>query len=131
MSIWVILCGVFYAVLCVFSVITGILYFTGNRELNPIELSERMVKKLSTKEKKKKFWIAMWYVTFLVWIVQGITAYALLFSTNIILYYFAVWFTVFSVCSVVFKLKWKINNFSLMKFVFYVIILVILLIGLN
>jgi hypothetical protein len=55
MSICVILCGVFYAVLCVFSVITGILYFTGNRELNPIELSERMVKKLSTKEKKKKF----------------------------------------------------------------------------
>jgi uncharacterized membrane protein HdeD (DUF308 family) len=94
-------------------------------------LSERMVKKLSTKEKKKKFWIAMWYVTFLVWIVQGITAYALLFSTNIILYYFAVWFTVFSVCSVVLKLKWKINNFSLIKFVFYITILVILLIGLN
>jgi hypothetical protein len=94
-------------------------------------LSERMVKKLSTKEKKKKFWIAMWYVTFFVWIVQGITAYALLFSTNIILYYFAVWFTVFSVCSVVFKLKWKINNFSLIKFVFYITILVILLIGLN
>jgi hypothetical protein len=90
-----------------------------------------MVKKLSTPNKKKKFSKTMWYVTFFVWILQGITAYALLYSTNEILYYFAIWFTIFSIWSVAFKLKWKINSFSLMKLVFYIAILVILFIGLK
>lgn len=125
------LCGIFYAVLCIFSIVTGILYISGKRELNPIELSDNMVKKLSTPNKKKKFSKTMWYVTFFVWILQGITAYALLYSTNEILYYFAIWFTIFSIWSVAFKLKWKINSFSLMKLVFYIAILVILFIGLR
>ena len=125
------LCGIFYAVLCIFSIVTGILYISGKRELNPIELSDNMVKKLSTPNKKKKFSKTMWYVTFFVWILQGITAYALLYSTNKILYYFAIWFTIFSIWSVAFKLKWKINSFSLMKLVFYIAILVILFIGLR
>jgi hypothetical protein len=55
MSILIMLCGIFYAVLCIFSIITGILYISGKRELNPIELSDNMVKKLSTPSKKKKF----------------------------------------------------------------------------
>lgn len=125
------LCGIFYAVLCIFSIVTGILYISGKRELNPIELSDNMVKKLSTPNKKKKFSKTMWYVTFFVWILQGITAYALLYSTNEILYYFAIWFTIFSIWSVIFKLKWKINSFSLIKLVFYIAILVILFIGLK
>lgn len=131
MSILIMLCGIFYAVLCIFSIVTGILYISGKRELNPIELSDNMVKKLSTPNKKKKFSKTMWYVTFFVWILQGITAYALLYSTNEILYYFAIWFTIFSIWSVAFKLKWKINSFSLMKLVFYIAILVILFIGLK
>ena len=131
MSILIMLCGIFYAVLCIFSIVTGILYISGKRKLNPIELSDNMVKKLSTPNKKKKFSKTMWYVTFFVWILQGITAYALLYSTNEILYYFAIWFTIFSIWSVVFKLKWKINSFSLMKLVFYIAILVILFIGLR
>lgn len=131
MSILIMLCGIFYAVLCIFSIVTGILYISGKRELNPIELSDNMVKKLSTQNKKKKFSKTMWYVTFFVWILQGITAYALLYSTNEILYYFAIWFTIFSIWSVAFKLKWKINSFSLMKLVFYIAILVILFIGLR
>ena len=129
MSILIMLCGIFYAILCIFSIVTGILYISGKRELNPIELSDNMVKKLSTSNKKKKFSKTMWYVTFFVWILQGITAYALLYSTNEILYYFAIWFTIFSIWSVAFKLKWKINSFSLMKLVFYIAILVILFIG--
>jgi hypothetical protein len=55
MSILIMLCGIFYAVLCIFSIVTGILYISGKRELNPIELSDNMVKKLSTQNKKKKF----------------------------------------------------------------------------
>ena len=55
MPILIMLCGIFYAVLCIFSIVTGILYISGKRELNPIELSDNMVKKLSTPNKKKKF----------------------------------------------------------------------------
>lgn len=131
MSILIMLCGIFYAVLCIFSIVTGILYISGKRELNSIELSDNMVKKLSTPNKKKNFSKTMWYVTFFVWILQGISAYALLYSTNEILYYFATWFTIFSIWSVAFKLKWKINSFSLMKLIFYIAILVILFIGLR
>ncbi len=55
MSVLIMLCGIFYAVLCIFSIVTGILYISGKRKLNPIELSDNMVKKLSTQNKKKKF----------------------------------------------------------------------------
>ena len=55
MSILIMLCGIFYAVLCIFSIVTGIIYISGKRELNPIELSDNLVKKLSTEKKKKKF----------------------------------------------------------------------------
>ena len=55
MSILIMLCGIFYAVLCIFSIITGIIYISGKGELNPIELSDNLVKKLSTEKKKKKF----------------------------------------------------------------------------
>ena len=43
-----ILCGAFYAVLCVFSIVTGIIYMSGKRELNPMELSEKMVTEASS-----------------------------------------------------------------------------------
>ena len=46
-NIPLILCGAFYSILCIFSIVTGILYISGKRELNPIELSDNMVKKLS------------------------------------------------------------------------------------
>ena len=42
-----ILCGLFYSVLCIFSLVTGLLYASGKRKLNPIELSDEVVKKLS------------------------------------------------------------------------------------
>lgn len=35
-----ILSAVFYAVLCVFSIVTGIIYMSGKRKLNPLELSD-------------------------------------------------------------------------------------------
>jgi hypothetical protein len=126
-NILVILCGVFYSILCIFSIVTGIIYASGKRELNPIELSNKTVKKLDTKEKLNKFAIKMGYVTFIVGIVQGITAFALFKGYSMILYIIAFGFTIFSILSVSFKLKGKLNSFSLIKFVFYVLILIILL----
>ena len=98
----------------------------GNKELNPLELSDKFMNKLNTKSKLKKFTKKMGLVTFIVGIVQGLTAYAF-YSKN--LYYLALGFTIFSICSVVFKLKGKINYFPLIKLVFYSLILIILLLN--
>ena len=73
-----ILCGLFYALLCVFSIVTGLIYAAGKRQLNPLELSENTVSKLDTEEKKTAFAKKMGVVTFIVGIVQGITAFAIL-----------------------------------------------------
>ena len=121
-----ILCGTFYSILCVFSIVTGLIYASGRRKLNPLELSDKYMEKLSDEEKLKKFTIKMGYVTFIVGIVQGFTAFAIFKGYNVFLNMFAVGFTIFSICSVLFKLKGKINLFPIIKLIFYVIILIIL-----
>lgn len=124
-----ILCGIFYSVLCVFSIVTGLIYASGKRKLNPLELSDKFMEKISDEE---KFTIKMGWVTFVVGIVQGLTALAIFKGYNVLLNMFAVWFTIFSICSVLFKLKEKINIFPIIKLIFYVIILIILLLsGIN
>ena len=126
-NILLVLCGIFYSILCVFSIITGIIYMSGKKELNPIELSDKFVDKLNSQDKMKAFTIKMGMVTFIVGIIQGITAFSIFIDSNVILHYFAVGFTIFSICSVLFKLKGKINAFPIVKLLFYVAILVILL----
>ena len=123
------LCGVFYSVLCIFSIVTGLMYASGKKELNPIELSDSFMKKYKNKEKLKKFTIKMGWVTFVVGIVQGITALCIFKGYHIALNIFAIFFTLFSICSVLFKLKGKINLFPIMKLVFYLLILIILLLN--
>ena len=39
------ICGAFYALLCVFSIVTGLLYSSGRKELNPLELSDRFMER--------------------------------------------------------------------------------------
>ena len=96
----VILCGIFYSVLCIFSIVTGLIYASGKKKLNPLELSDKFMSKLSDDEMLKKFTIKMGWVTFIVRIVQGITAFALFKGYSIILYVIAIGFTIFSICSV-------------------------------
>ena len=122
-------CGVFYAVLCVFSIVTGLLYAGGRKELNPLELSDRFLSKYQDPEKRRRFAVRMGWVTVAVGIVQGITAYAIFRAGSPLRYGVALGFTVFSICSVAFKLKGKINLFPLLKCVAYVAILVILIAG--
>ena len=128
-NIPVILCGVFYSVLCIFSIVTGLIYASGKRKLNPLELSEKFMEKYKDEEKLKAFTIKMGWVTFVVGIVQGLTAFAIFKGHSIALYIIAVGFTIFSICSVSVKLKGKINAFPIIKFVFYIIILIILLLN--
>ena len=123
----IILCGLFYSILCIFSIVTGLIYLSGKRKLNPLELSDKFIKKLNTKEKLENFTKTMGFVTFIVGIVQGLTAFALFKGYNKGLYFLALGFTIFSICSVILKLKNKINAFPIIKFFFYTLILVILL----
>ena len=104
-----ILCGVFYSLLCVFSIVTGLMYMSGKRALNPLELSDSFVKRLQNSGE--------------------LEAFACLRCGSVALYVLAVGFTLFSVCSVLFKLKGKINAFPLLKLTAYLAILVILLLG--
>lgn len=119
------LCALFYGVLCIFSIVTGIIYMSGRKELNPLELSDRFVEKLSDQERKQRFARQMGFVTFVVGIIQGITSYSIYIHTG---YGIALGFTIFSIASVLFKLKGKINAFPLLKLVAYVLILVVLLV---
>ena len=124
-----ILCGLFYALLCVFSIVTGLIYAAGKRKLNPLELSEKTVSKLDTEEKKTAFAKKLGVVPFIVGIVQGITAFAILKGGSLALYTIAVGFTLFSIASVAVKLKGKINAFPILKAVCYVTILVVLIVN--
>ena len=121
------LCAAFYGLLCVFSIVTGLIYASGKRKLNPLELSDRFVEKLDDDRKLQAFTRKMGWVTFLVGIVQGITSFAIASTRGMWGYGVALGFTVFSICSVLFKLKGKINAFPLLKLIAYVAILVVLI----
>ena len=123
------LCGAFYALLCVFSIVTGIIYMSGRRELNPIELPDSFVERLSDPVKRMSFARKMGLLTFVVGIVQGLASYAILRGGSPGRYWLALGFTIFSICSVAFKLKGKINAFPLLKLACYLAILVVLLLG--
>jgi len=120
-------CGIFYAVLCVFSIVTGLIYMSGRRKLNPLELSDKFMARLSTPDKLKKFTVRMGFVTVVVGIVQGITSFAILKAKKRLHYRIALGFTLFSIASVAAKLKGKISAFPLLKAVAYISILVVLL----
>lgn len=128
-NIPLVLCSLFYAVLCVFSLVTGLIYMSGRRELNPLELSDAFVKRLSDPVKRAAFARRMGLVTFVVGIVQGMTSFAILAAGTPGRYALALGFTLFSICSVGFKLKGKVSAFPLMKLAFYLAILVVLLLG--
>ena len=126
MNIPLLLCGIFYAVLCIFSIVTGLMYAGGRKELNPLELSDKFMSRVSD---VKAFAVRMGWVTFFVGIVQGITSYAVFRHSGPVFYGIALGFTIFSICSVAVKLKGKINAFPILKLIAYAAILAVLLSG--
>lgn len=123
------LSGAFYGLLCVFSIVTGLIYMSGKKKLNPLELPDSFVEKLEDEDKLKSFTVRMGFVTFVVGIVQGITVYAILRQGSALFYWIALGFTLFSIASVAFKLKGKINAFLLLKLAAYLAILCVLLLS--
>ena len=123
------LCGIFYAVLCVFSIVTGLMYAGGKKKLNPLELSDKFMSRYTDSDRLMRFTIKMGWVTCLVGIAQGITSFAILHRHNAVLYWIALAFTLFSIASVAWKLKGKINAFPVLKCIAYTAILVVLILG--
>ena len=123
------LCGIFYAVLCVFSIVTGLMYASGKKKLNPLELSDKFMSRYTDPDRLMRFTIKMGWVTFLVGIVQVITSFAILHRHNAVFYWIALAFTLFSIASVAWKLKGKINAFPVLKCIAYTAILVVLILG--
>ena len=123
------LSGAFYGLLCVFSIVTGLIYMSGKKKLNSLELPDSFVEKLEDEDKLKSFTVRMGFVTFVVGIVQGITVYAILRQGSALFYWIALGFTLFSIASVAFKLKGKINAFPLLKLAAYLAILCVLLLS--
>ena len=121
------LCGVFYAVLCVFSIVTGLMYALGHRVLNPIELSPSMLAKLSEPGAMERFAVTMGWVTFFVGIVQGITSFSLFKRGRKVFYFIALGFTIFSLCSVGYKIIGQFSLFALSKTIAYIAIIVVML----
>ena len=117
-----ILSNFFYGLLCIFSIVTGIMYATGKRKLNPVELSDKFMKKIKDTDSFAK---KMGIVTIIVGIFQGLVP-VLIINTNIWFYYILI-FTIFSICSVGYKLSGKISKFAVIKLVCYLLILIALL----
>ena len=129
-NIPLILCGIFYAVLCIFSIVTGLMYAFGRRGLNPLEVPDSMLAKMDS-EGTRAFARKMGWVTFIVGIVQGITSFSILKAGSLLLYGIAVGFTLFSIASASFKLKGKFSMFPLLKLIAYLAILAVLLLPAN
>ncbi|MBR3151370.1 MAG: hypothetical protein IKF46_05225 [Erysipelotrichaceae bacterium] len=121
------ICGAFYALLCIFSIVTGLMYASGKRRLNPLELPDSFMLKFNDPDKLKGFTVRMGWLTFFVGIVQGITASAIFSHKGMLDYGIALGFTLFSIASVAFKLRGKISAFALLKSVAYLTILIVLL----
>lgn len=120
------LCGLFYSVLCIFSIVTGLLYALNKRRLNPIEISDKMLTKLNTPKKLSSFARKMGIVTFIVGLFQGLTAFCLFKGYSTFNYFFPVFFTIFSIFSASFKLKGRFNIFPLLKLIAYILILIVI-----
>ena len=69
------ICESFYALLCVFSIITGLIYASGKKKLNPLELSDKFMSRYEDPDKLKKFTVKMGWVTFFVGIGDDNTCY--------------------------------------------------------
>ena len=123
------LCGIFYAVLCVFSIVTGLMYAGGKKKLNPLELSDKFMSRYTDPDQLQRFTIKMGWVTFLVGVVQGITSFSIFHRHSAVFYWIALGFTLFSIASVAWKLKGKINAFPVLKCVVYAAILIVLLLS--
>ena len=87
------------------------------------------MEKYKDPEKRRKFAVKMGWVTFVVGIVLGMTSWAVFQKNSPAGYWFALGFTLFSIASVAYKLKGKINAFPVLKCIAYTAILILLLLG--
>lgn len=121
-NIFLILAGLFYLLLCVFSIVTGMMHASGKKKLNPLELSDSFMERFNNEEEVRSFSMRMGWITFGVGLLQGLTSFALFKADSPVYYWIAYGFTVFSLSSVIFKLRGRFSIFALLKLIAYVVI---------
>ena len=125
----VLLSGAFYTVLCVFSIVTGLMYLRKNNTVNPLELPKAMAKRIDDPLYMRKVSVFFGWLTFFVGLVQGMTAYSLLLGSSPWCYWLALGFTVFSMLSAGSKLIMTFNLFPIMKEAAYIAVFVVLMLS--
>ena len=119
--------GAFYAVLCIFSIVTGLMYLRAGNVVNPLELPQSMAERMDDPEYMAKVSIFFGWLTFFVGIVQGLTSYSLIIGKRMWNYWLALGFTIFSILSAGTKLVTTLNIFPILKEIAYVAILIVIL----
>lgn len=120
-------CGIFYWVLCVFSIVTGLRYLRKGNVVNPLELPKKMAARMDDPEYMRKTSVFFGWLTFWVGVVQGLTAWSVMFGGSPWNYRLALGFTVFSLISAGSKLLMTFNIFPILKEAAYLAILAVLL----
>ena len=119
--------GAFYAVLCIFSIVTGLMYLRAGNVVNPLELPRSMVERMDDPDYMAKVSRFFGWLTFSVGIVQGLTSYSLIVGKRKWNYWLALGFTIFSILSAGTKLVTTFNPFPILKEVAYAAILIVIL----
>ena len=119
--------GAFYAVLCIFSIVTGLMYLRAGNVVNPLELPQSMADRMADPNYMAKVSRFFGWLTFSVGIVQGLTSYSLIVGKRKWNYWLALGFTIFSILSAGTKLVTTFNIFPILKEVAYVAILIVIL----
>jgi len=137
-NIWVsypkllIFCGLFYSILCIFSIVSGIVQICSS-DLAAIELNDAMISAIQGALTSTGLTIGVFFglVTILVGILQGLAAFAIWKGHSKIGYWYALGFTVFSLLSCSSKLFMSVNLFSIAKIIVYILVIVILIMGVS
>ena len=126
-EILVLCCGIFYSVLCIYSIVTGLLYLRKGNVVNPLELPKSMAARMDDAGYMRRASVFFGWLTVVVGLVQGLSAYCLFFGSFPWQYGVALGFTIFSILSAGTKLVMTFHLFPILKEAAYIGIFAILL----
>jgi len=125
-------CGIFYTILCIFSIVSGIIQIC-SPNLASVELNEAMISTIQAFLDSTGITINRFFgiITILVGLLQGLAALAIWKGESKFGYWYTMGFTIFSLLSCSSKLFMSINFFSITKIIAYLLVIVILLLSVS
>lgn len=126
-GILVLCCGIFYSVLCIYSIVTGLLYLRKGNVVNPLELPKSMAARMDDAGYMRRVSVFFGWLTVVVGLVQGLSACCLFFGSCPWQYWVVFGFTIFSMLSAGTKLVMTFHLFPILKEAAYIGIFIVLL----